>query len=106
MGICNAFRLDPESTDIEIPSDNTDLSRACRCRGNTWIPSAINNAAHCVFSYLSKFKEVNTNRLHVSIAGTLLGIKVNLYPNSYYKNKAIYEFSMNGRFKNVNWFGE
>jgi exopolysaccharide biosynthesis predicted pyruvyltransferase EpsI len=38
--------------------------------------------------------EVYTDRLHVAIFSSILGKKTHLYPNSYYKNKGIYEFSL------------
>ncbi|MCR3906934.1 MAG: polysaccharide pyruvyl transferase family protein [Tenericutes bacterium] len=39
-------------------------------------------------------KKVYTDRLHVAILAAILGKKTVLYPNSYYKNKAVYEYSL------------
>jgi hypothetical protein len=35
------------------------------------------------------------------IAGSFLNKKVNLYENSYYKNKAMYEYSIKDTYKNT-----
>lgn len=104
FGECNAFRLDSERTNIKIPENNKDLSRDFMCRVE-WIDleKRIEISSNNLFSYLCKFNEINTNRLHISIAGALLGKKVNFYPNSYYKNKAVFDFSMKKEFSNVNF---
>ena len=47
---------------------------------------------------ISKYKVVNTNRLHGGIASSLLQKTVNLYPNSYWKNKAVYEYSLKDKY--------
>jgi exopolysaccharide biosynthesis predicted pyruvyltransferase EpsI len=102
----NFYRLDKEKTDILIPSDNLDISNDC----NVISPGAkfksmgdIHDSAHRFVNLISNYKEVNTNRLHVAIAGALLGKKVNMYPNSYYKNKAVFDFSIKDKFKNVSF---
>ena len=51
---------------------------------------------------LQKYEQVNTDRLHIAIAATLLGKKVKLFPNSYYKNRAVFEYSLK-RFSNVSF---
>jgi exopolysaccharide biosynthesis predicted pyruvyltransferase EpsI len=38
--------------------------------------------------------KVITDRAHVAILATILGKDTTLYPNSYYKNKGIYEYSL------------
>ena len=42
-------------------------------------------------------KKIITNRLHSAMAGTILGKETILLPNSYYKNRAIWEFSLKSR---------
>ena len=101
IGECNAFRLDEEKTDIKIPADNKDISIDLIHKENTFNENHINISSNNLFSYLCKFKTINTNRLHVGIAGALLGRQVNLYPNSYYKNKAVFDFSIKDKFPNV-----
>ncbi len=102
IGECNVFREDAEKhPNIKIPEVNKDLQRDFKRGGNFFRPEHVAVSVDNVFSYLSKFTEINTNRLHMSIAGALLGRKVNLYPNSYYKNKAMFDFSIKDKFKNV-----
>jgi len=38
--------------------------------------------------------EIITNRLHSSIAGSILGKPTTLLPNSYFKNRAVWEYSL------------
>ena len=37
------------------------------------------------------YEEIHTNRLHFAISGLIMGTKVYLYANSYFKNKAVYD---------------
>jgi len=45
-------------------------------------------------------RKVFTDRLHVAILAALLGKDTILYPNSYYKNREVYEFSLS-KYHNV-----
>ena len=85
-GVCNAYRTDIEKTNIKIPEDNSDLSLTLNKPGNTKKINVIKDVSLSIFDHLSKFKTINTNRLHIAIAGSLLDKKVNFYRNSYYKN--------------------
>jgi exopolysaccharide biosynthesis predicted pyruvyltransferase EpsI len=106
VGVCNCFRTDvTERTDIDIPMDNVDLSFELEDEKNTGNPEVIKRVSLSVFDYLSKYETINTNRLHMGIAGSLLGRQVNMHPNSYYKNFAIYEYSLKGRYPNTMWMG-
>ena len=102
-GTCNCFRLDGERTSIKIPINNNDISQTLRegISNNTSNLNVIQDTCNKVFSYLSNYNEINTNRLHVAVAGILLNKKVNLYPNSYWKNKAIYEYSIKEKYPNI-----
>ena len=119
IGECNAFRFNDElsSTDkhVEVPKDNKDISidfhRPMFMKNwsisdeiNVQVKSNLNIATDNIFSYLSKFEKVNTNRLHVGIAAALLGKTVNLYRGSYHKIAGIYNFSMAGKFNNVTFY--
>jgi len=99
--VLHSFRTDAEQSAIAIPADNVDVSRimsfgmrdADICHlGASWL-----------LQYLDLYDEVWTNRLHVAIGGAVLGKRVKFHPNSYYKNRAVYEFSIVGRFPNVEW---
>jgi capsular polysaccharide biosynthesis protein/exopolysaccharide biosynthesis predicted pyruvyltransferase EpsI len=43
---------------------------------------------------VSGYEYVYTDRLHVAIAATLLGKKVTLYSNNYFKNKGVFDYSL------------
>jgi exopolysaccharide biosynthesis predicted pyruvyltransferase EpsI/GR25 family glycosyltransferase involved in LPS biosynthesis len=90
--ICHAFRMDCEQTDISIPDDNIDLSHHLNMPDNTH--TNIEPVSMRLLEHLSNFDVVRTNRLHICIAGHLLGKTVHFYPNSYYKNQAVYEYSL------------
>ncbi len=49
----------------------------------------------------SQAKEIITNRLHSAILGTILGKKTTLLPNSYHKNRGVWEYSL--KDKGVRW---
>ena len=83
-GICNAFRTDYEKTSIIIPDDNIDLSLYFEKGLHTQDVSICKEVCFNIFNYLSEFSVINTNRLHIAIAGSLLDKKVNLYQNNYY----------------------
>ncbi len=44
--------------------------------------------------YVEGAQNVYTDRLHVAILATILGKKTVLFPNSYFKNKAVFEYSL------------
>jgi exopolysaccharide biosynthesis predicted pyruvyltransferase EpsI len=92
QGILNAFRKDKESVIEKEPELNHDISY------NGYATKPLNEFVNC----LNEYEEINTDRLHVAICGTLLGKKVNLYPNSYYKNKAVFEYSLS-KFPNISF---
>lgn len=102
--ICNAFRLDKEKTNIRIPQDNLDLSTKLSKYKNKKDFKYYENETERLFSYLSGYDIINTNRLHIAIASCLLNKVVNLYENNYYKNKAIYNYSLSNNFNNINLF--
>lgn len=102
-GICNCFRTDTEKTGIAIPSNNIDLSKKLNMANNTSHKDIIEKVSLSIFEYLSKYDTINTNRLHMAIAGSLLNKRVHFYPNSYYKNKAVYEYSIKDLFMNTKY---
>jgi exopolysaccharide biosynthesis predicted pyruvyltransferase EpsI len=102
-GVLNCFRLDGEATDIEVPADNVDLPIVFMFGG---VPAPVAyHAARSMMQVLSTFDEVRTNRLHVSIACGLLGLRTQFFPNNYYKCRAVWEYSMAHRFPNIAWMG-
>lgn len=98
-----AFRVDSERTDIALPPDNLDVS--LMFDHGVGSPHAARCATLGMMSFLNAFDRVATNRLHVCILTALLGKEVDFYPNSYFKNEAVYMLSMRARFPNVHWQG-
>jgi len=92
--VLNAFRNDIEKTDIALPNDNIDVSNAINYNSSMNNEFLANRTTADIFKFLGFYKVINTNRLHIAIAGALLGKEVNFYPNSYYKNEAIYNKSL------------
>lgn len=104
-GVANCFRTDGEQTNIIKPTDNRDISFSWN--GHLW--ANVDLAKYVSLSlaaYLSPFAEVRTNRLHIAILAALMGKQVFLYPNSYWKNKAIYEYTIQQHFPNVTFVNE
>jgi len=91
-GKLNAFRRDRESAISDVPELNQDLSY------NGYATKPLDELIICLKGY----EEINTDRLHIAICATLLGKKVNLFPNSYYKNKAVFDYSLR-KFPNVSF---
>ena len=89
-GILNAFRTDKESTLMSLPDFNIDISHS----GYAMKP------LDELLTALRPYKQVNTDRLHVGIAAALLNKEVRLYANSYYKNEAVFDYSLR-EFANV-----
>ncbi|OQW88772.1 MAG: hypothetical protein BWK72_07400 [Rhodoferax ferrireducens] len=93
--VLNAFRTDSEKTDIKLPPDNVDVSEVLTLGVETRRLAYL--ASHYFLSFLNHYRVINTNRLHVCIGGVLLGKQVNFYPNSYYKCRAVYDYSLKDR---------
>jgi exopolysaccharide biosynthesis predicted pyruvyltransferase EpsI len=101
--VLNAFRIDGEKTAIAIPEDNVDVSVFINFDSSMSSEVLVTKTVLNFVSFLNQFKVINTNRLHVCIAGALLGKEVNFYGNSYWKNKSVFDFSVSKRFPNVKW---
>ncbi len=95
IGTLNAFRSDCESILKFKPESNIDISY------NGYATKPLNEFLETI----DNFEQINTDRLHVAITSMLLGKKVNLYPNSYFKNKAVFEYSLN-KFSNINFVNQ
>lgn len=85
-GTLNAFRTDKEAPiDFTVPDGNEDISRL--------------NDHNLFIEKISNYQKVRTNRLHVAIAATMLGLDVELYECLYFKTREIYNYSLKD-FKN------
>ena len=76
-----ALRRDKEAPPALVPPDSIDLVRSCECFED-WL--SLHTAA----------EEIVTNRLYSAIVGVILGHSVTLLPNSYFKNRAVWEDSL------------
>lgn len=93
-GIGNFFRTDAESSATRpLPASNVDISLDGHQRTD----------AAGFFSAINSYSVIHTDRLHVSIAGCLLGKEVHLYGGAYFKNRAVYLSSMRGFFENIHF---
>ena len=86
-----AFRNDPEKT-FTPPKGSIDLSRLYIY--DHYNKESVYRCARLFLNAINDFETIHTNRLHVAVGGWLLKKKVRLYPNSYYKNRAVFEYSL------------
>lgn len=99
--VLTAFRSDQESVapETEHPG-NIDVSRLFRFKKDLSEPVAL--AVSTLFlRFVSRFQEIRTDRLHVSIAAAMLGKTVFMHPNSTGKNCGIYESWLRHHYPNV-----
>lgn len=93
-GTLNFLRTDTEKTDIKIPDDNMDISVTIPHDYTMTNKKKVNEVTYEFLDVISKYEVINTNRTHGGIGGSLLNKTVYLHTNSYWKNKAIYEYSL------------
>ncbi|CAI3945577.1 Exopolysaccharide biosynthesis protein EpsI [Commensalibacter communis] len=99
-GEVNCFRTDDESNFNSKHENNHDISLSWN--GDYWANiSLARNSTRSLISFLREFKVVNTDRLHIAILGSLLNMNVKFYPNSYYKNEAVFNRSILNMFPNT-----
>lgn len=97
----NCYRIDGEKTNIPLPDDNVDLSELFSFGLED--KSTAYMTVKTLFDFIQHFDTVNTNRLHIAISCAILNKNSNFYSNNYYKNKAVYDFSILGKYDNINW---
>ena len=97
-GVLNVIRTDGEKTSIAVPQGNIDLSEEFSIgkeyKHAYWELSYWEEFPNKLIDYINQFEEVVTNRLHIGIAAALLHKRTTIYPNNYFKNKGIYELSL------------
>ena len=91
-GVLRAFRTDTESLLLAQPESNNDLS----------YDGYAKKPLDGLFETIKRYERVDTDRLHIAIGATLLGKQVRLFPNSYYKNKAVFDYSLK-RYPNISF---
>lgn len=100
-GILKALRTDGETTgQVKVSEDNVDMSLSWN--GDLWTsPDFSAHVTNSMAAFVAPFETVQTDRLHVSILSAFLKKNVYLLPNAYYKNRAIFEHSLQPRFPKV-----
>lgn len=69
-------------------------------------PGLAESGAWMMLEFARRVSQLTTNRLHVGVAGALVGTPTVLLDNSYGKVSGVYLHSMRGRFPNVSFAGE
>ena len=90
------FREDRESGDFAVPEQNVDLS-------------AQGTHASCHEEFLDRvgaYEVILTNRLHVGIAGALLGREVHLFDSRSQKIRSVFESSIRPFYDTVHYHPE
>jgi exopolysaccharide biosynthesis predicted pyruvyltransferase EpsI len=86
------FREDREQNDLAVkPANNLDIS----------LLGTDSKKITPFFQILSSYKSIHTDRMHVAIAGSMLGRQVTLYPGSYFKSVDVYRSSIEPNYTNT-----
>ncbi len=96
LGTLLALRIDSESAQTGNIDGSMDLS--AQYGSGTMGMYEVEAVVKYMLLFLSIYSVVITDRLHVGIACSILGKKCYMMRNSYYKNRAIFELSIQGRF--------
>lgn len=97
----DCLREDKERTAEQLPVWNADISKLFKHGVDTPLKAA--KASRMIFDQIVKYGELRTNRLHLAIAGALLGKRVFFQANNNAKCRSVYEFSMRDQFPEVVW---
>ncbi len=100
--VLRCFRADVEATG-RTPWDNVDLSMTVPHDVSARSRRASAETTYEIFRLMSGADDIHTNRVHMAISGALLGKRVLMHANSYFKNQAVYEQSLAGPYPNVEW---
>lgn len=93
------FRRDIESARDDDKVSSLDLSAL---QIHTWgHPVIVTIMADTFLRAIAMFDSIETDRLHVAIAGGLLGLPVHFYANSYFKNQAVFDYTIKDIFPSV-----
>lgn len=97
-----AMRVDKEKNDkLDVPRKLiNDFSIVASFGAGNYKQSLY--SARKFLNLINLYEEIHTDRLHVAIGAALLGKKVKIYNNGYYKCKGVYEKSMK-EMKNVSF---
>lgn len=97
----HAIRDDIEGQIAPTHPQNIDLSRMF-ATGDMDFPHCA-NAAKALSTVIQAFQSVETDRLHIAILATILGLQVQMYDNNYGKNYDVFNNSIDGYFRNTSF---
>ncbi len=92
----HSLRTDAETDSLPTHPLNFDMSNMFATADMSQ-PSC-NNVAKALRMTMRAFRRVETDRLHIAIFSSILGLEVEMRDNNYGKNHDIYRQSMAGRF--------
>eukprot|EP00121_Abeoforma_whisleri_P009442 Awhi_evm1s8682 len=92
------FRRDEQQTAELGPSSNVDLTAILNYDSTMRDREKVCSTVNDIFIFLNRYDEIFSNRLQICIYASLLGKKVHCFPNSYYKNKAVFDYSIRSKF--------
>lgn len=102
-GRLNMFREDEEARSAAHYTHNYDLSLLWNSQ--SWFDKDMcQRRLSPLLELMSQFEQIHSDRLHMSILGTLMGCDVTMHPSGYFKNRAVYDYSLS-RFPNVTFTG-
>jgi CDP-glycerol glycerophosphotransferase len=93
-----AFRVDGEAT---ANRDRSQIDLSGLAYPDMQSLATIESAALSLLHMVAPFRRIETDRLHVMIAGALLGLEVAFHDTNHGKLSAIHAFSLRDRFPHV-----
>lgn len=100
--ILRCFRSDIESSGLNSGGGaNIDVSNAYAADSMSLKDS--NLCTLEMIRLLSRYENIETDRLHIAILSALMKKRVAFFDNNYGKNSSVYEYSLKGRFSTIDW---
>jgi exopolysaccharide biosynthesis predicted pyruvyltransferase EpsI len=84
-----------EDTGIYLRTDREKIADSILSQKSLGDPALLSKDYKDYFRLIERFSRIITNRLHFAIAGLMMGRKVSIMPNSYHKNRGMWEASLN-----------
>mmetsp|Transcript_1757 Transcript_1757/g.3909 ORF Transcript_1757/g.3909 Transcript_1757/m.3909 type:complete len:329 (+) Transcript_1757:61-1047(+) len=110
------YRTDTEATSKVVPRGNIDLSAQLPgvafdsgvhpegvSHDAKMLKAQLADTAHKIFKHMQGYTEVWTNRLHMCISASIMDREAHCQRNSYWKNKAIFEFAIRPNYPNAHF---
>jgi predicted HAD superfamily hydrolase/exopolysaccharide biosynthesis predicted pyruvyltransferase EpsI len=103
QGTIEILRTDGESaSNRQVGEENFDVSLSWN--GDIWqAMSFCKQVTLSMAEYINPFRKIVTDRLHVGILAAQIGKEVNLLPNAYFKNSAVFSHSLSKLFPSMSF---